>query len=92
LEGVLSGTKSAVRVRTEKQGDRAALNMEIAETSAATTEEEGPEFADAILWQNLDEVARQAGQSLLRQLDGVLEVKPRLQGGVMLRVTWGATS
>jgi signal transduction histidine kinase len=90
LEGVLAGTKSAVRVRTEKQGDRAVLSVEIAETSAATAEEGGPEFADAILWQNLDEVARQAGQSLLRQLDGVLKVERRVEGGVMLRIVWGA--
>jgi signal transduction histidine kinase len=89
LEGVLAGTKSAVGVRTEKQGDRAALSVEIAETSAGTAEE-GTEFADAIVWQNLDEVARQAGQSLLRQLDGMLEMKPRAGGGVMLRIVWGA--
>jgi hypothetical protein len=64
--------------------------MEIADISAAA--EEGPEFADAILWQNLDEVARQAGQSLLRQLDGMLEVELRAEGGVMLRVVWGTIS
>jgi hypothetical protein len=92
LEGVLVGTKSAVRVWTEKRDNSAVLSVELAESSAATAEEGGEEQSEALLWQNLDEVRRQAGPSLLRQLGGVLEVEPGAESGVVLRVVWGTAS
>jgi hypothetical protein len=88
LEGMLARTKSAVQARLEKQGDSAVLRVEIAE---AAEESELPP-SDVLLWQNLDEVGRLAGQSLLRQLGGTLEVEPRAEGGLTLRIIWGAAS
>jgi signal transduction histidine kinase len=88
LEGVLVGTKSAVQVRTEDRAGQLVLSVEIAEAA----EEGDLPLADALLWQNLDEVGRLAGQSLLRQLGGTLEVEPHAEGGVTLRIIWGAAS
>jgi len=88
LEGVLAGTKSPLRARTEKQDDSIVLRVEIAE---AAQEGELP-LADALLWQNLDEVGRLAGQSLLRQLGGTLEVEPPAKGRQTLRIIWGTAS
>lgn len=51
--------------------------------------EEERKRAEALVWQNLDEVSRQAGPSLLRQLGGVLEVETHAEGGVVLRAIWG---
>jgi hypothetical protein len=89
LEGICAGTKSAVQVRIEKLADGAGLYLQVAEAPAGMAEEGSPPLADAVLWQNLDEVGRQAGQSLLRQLGGTLEVERRAEGGVVLRAIWG---
>jgi phosphoglycerate-specific signal transduction histidine kinase len=91
LEGVLAGTKSTVVVRTEKQNESAALTLTLAEAAAQMADGD-PSPLDALLWQNLDEVGRQAGQSLLRQLGGTPEVEPRAEGGVTLRFRWEAIS
>lgn len=84
LEGVFAGTPSALTVRTEKQEEGAALTLTLAETP----EGDLPPL-DALLWHNLDEVGRHAGQSLLRQLSGTLEVEARAEGGLTLRIRWG---
>ncbi|HEY7425743.1 MAG TPA: hypothetical protein VH682_16055 [Gemmataceae bacterium] len=88
LEGVLAGTKSAVQVWMGDREGQAALRVEIGEAA----EEGTPPSADVLLWQNLDEVGRLAGQSLLRQMGGTLEVEPRVEGGLTLRILWGAAS
>jgi C4-dicarboxylate-specific signal transduction histidine kinase len=88
LEGVCAGTKSAVEVRTEKGASSAALIVAIAEAPAETEDEGAPSPAHTILWQHLDEVGRQAGLSLLRQLGGMLAVEQSSSGGVNLRITW----
>lgn len=88
LEGICAGTKSTVQVRIEKPADGAGLYLEVAETPAGMPEEDGPPLADAVLWQNLDEVGRQAGQSLLRQLGGTLEAERRAEGGLVLHAIW----
>ena len=87
LHGVCAGTKSALRLGTEKRSDGAALRVEIAESPAGMASEGVPPV-DAVLWQNLDEVDRQAGRSLLRQLGGEIVVEPR-EGRLLLRVVWG---
>jgi hypothetical protein len=86
LQGVLAGTKSAVRLRTEQRGGNTELSMEIAEA----VEEGSPPSVDALLWQNLDEVGRLAGQSLLRQLGGTVEVESYGKNGFILHVIWGS--
>ncbi len=87
LEGVCAGTKSAVEVRTEKGQGSAALIVALAEAPAELSEEGAPPPAHTVVWQHLDEVGRQAGQSLLRQLGGTLTVEQH--NGVVLRITWG---
>ncbi len=89
LEGVCAGTKAAVRLRTEKRPDGAALIVEMAEAPAGLSEEGGAPPAQVVLWDNLDEVGRQAGQSLLRQLGGTLTVEPADEDTLVLRVVWG---
>jgi signal transduction histidine kinase len=91
LKGVLAGTKSAITVRTETQDEGTALMVTLAEASVDTTDGDSSPL-DALLWQNLDEVSRQAAQSLLRQLGGTSEVEPRAEGGLTLRFRWGASS
>jgi signal transduction histidine kinase len=83
LAGLLAGTKSAVRVRTEKREDGVVLNMELPETPG-----ESGSTPDAILWQHLDEVGRHAGQSLLRQLGGNLLLDWGSDKRWVIRVVW----
>jgi hypothetical protein len=86
LEGLLAGTKSALRVRTEKREGGVALNVEMAETPAET--EQGASTPQTVLWQHLDEASRHAGQSLLRQLGGTLTVDWGKDKGWVVRVVW----
>jgi signal transduction histidine kinase len=83
LQGVRASTKSSLRWWTEKRQEGAALSVEI----AATADGASPS-AESVLWQNLDEVGRQAGQSLLRQLGGEMTVEQGRDGAMVLRVTW----
>ena len=87
LEGVLAGTKSSIAVRTEMQDEDAALTLTLAEESVEMADGDSSPL-DALLWQNLDEVGRQAGRSLLRQLGGTPEVEAR-EDGLTLRFRWG---
>jgi signal transduction histidine kinase len=85
LEGVCAATKATVKAATSEQDGGAALTL----TIAADSDTEGdPPTAETLLWQNLDEVGRQAGQSLLRQLGGTLTTEPAKGGTLILRVVW----
>jgi nitrogen-specific signal transduction histidine kinase len=84
LAGVCAGTKATVQAATGEEGGDAVLSLSIPGP-------EGEASPDALLWQNLDEVSRLAGQSLLRQLGGVLTVEPT-DLGPTLRVVWQLTT
>lgn len=83
MEGVCAGTKTAVQAATHEQAGSAVLNLRV---SAA----EGDATVEALLWQNLDEVGRLAGQSLLRQLGGTVTVEQSDRAFIM-RVIWRQT-
>ncbi len=83
LDGLLAGTKAAVRIGTEKREDGIVLTLTMAELSAA--DELSPH---EVLWQHLDEVGRYAGQSLIRQLGGTLTVDRADSEGWVVRVVW----
>lgn len=88
LEGVCAGTKATVKAATGEADGGAALSLNIADAAAEIDTEEGPSAAAALLWQNLDEVGRYAGQSLLRQLGGALTTERANDGTLVLRVVW----
>jgi nitrogen-specific signal transduction histidine kinase len=84
LEGVCAGTKATVKAATGEQEGGAVLNLTLAgaEGDASTV--------DALVWQNLDEVGRLAGQSLLRQLGGSVTAE-RTADARILHVLWRQT-
>jgi hypothetical protein len=84
LEGVCAGTKLPVRVATESSGGVASLVLTFAHEAEAS---ELPS-AEELLWRNLDDLRRQAGQSLLRQLSGTLAVERSSAGELVSRITW----
>jgi hypothetical protein len=89
LEGACTGTNAAVSVATAKGKEGAALSLTLTGVTDAGAED-GQVFADKLLWQNLDEVGRKAGQSLLRQLGGALTTERTGEGIRVLRVVWAS--
>jgi phosphoglycerate-specific signal transduction histidine kinase len=81
LEGACAGKQAAVTVATGEQDGGAVLSL----TLTGPQDEES--MVETILWQNLDEVGRLAGQSLLRQLGGTLTAE-RTGSERILRITW----
>ncbi len=81
LEGVCAGKQATVTVATGEQDGGAALSL----TLAGPQGEEST--VEMLLWQNLDEVGRLAGQSLLRQLGGTLTAEQNGNERI-LRITW----
>jgi hypothetical protein len=81
LQGVCAGTKATVKVATgeEEGGGVLSLTLASVEGDASTAEE--------LLWQNLDEVGRLAGQSLSRQLGGAVTAE-RIGDARILRIIW----
>ena len=81
LEGVCAGKKTTVKAATGEQEGGAFLSLTLAgaEGDASTVE--------ALLWQDLDEVGRLAGQSLLRQLGGAATAE-RTGDARILRIIW----
>jgi signal transduction histidine kinase len=92
LEGVCAGTNATVSARIEKQQGGAALRILLGEVTADTATQNDPPILDVLLWQNLDEIGRQAGQSLLRQLGGVLTAEHGSDDTLSLCVTWGQSN
>lgn len=82
LEGVCAGTEAAVNATTRDEDGGAVLSLTIAGVEA------GESAIETLLWQNLDEVGRLAGQSLLRQLGGALTAERTGDGVVGLRIVW----
>ncbi|HEY7331011.1 MAG TPA: hypothetical protein VH592_25465 [Gemmataceae bacterium] len=84
LQGVCAGTKATIKAATDEQDGGAVLSLTLAgaEGDVSTLEE--------LLWQNLDEVGRLAGQSLLRQLGGTMTAE-RTGEARILRVLWRQT-
>jgi hypothetical protein len=80
LEGAIAGTDATVKAATSEQDGDAVLSLTI-------FGREGETSADALLWQNLDEIGRLAGQSLLRQLGGVVTTEHSGNAGI-LHITW----
>jgi phosphoglycerate-specific signal transduction histidine kinase len=85
LKGVCAGTNATVKAVTGEQDDCAALWLTLAAEDDAST-------VEALLWQNLDEIGRLAGQSLLRQLGGVLTAERGGDGVVILRIVWARSA
>lgn len=88
LEGVCACTQATVTAATGEQEGGAALRLTIADPPADLGAESAPPAAEAILWRNLDEVGRQAGQSLLRQLGGALTLERASDGALALHIVW----
>ncbi len=86
LEGVCAGTKATVKAATDEQDGGAVLSLMIAGAEGGS-----PDVA-ALLWNNLDEVGRLAGPSLLRQLGGVVTAERTGEGGVVLRIVWARSA
>lgn len=82
LEGVCAGTKASVKAATGEQDGSALLSLTIAAVP------DGAADVDTVLWNNLDEVGRLAGPSLLRQLGGIATSERTGAGDVMLRLAW----
>ena len=83
LKDACAATPDTVRVVTAKRDGGAALDIMIAATN------EGRAPVEEQLWNNLDDLGRQAGQSLLRQLGGTLTVEAGNPNGWVVRVAWG---
>lgn len=89
LEGVCAATKAAVPVETSVRDGGAVLDLRMPNVAADLKGEGGQAAAiETLLWQNLDEIGRQAGQSLLRQLGGALTLERTGEGAIVLRVVW----
>jgi hypothetical protein len=84
LEGICASTETAVTAATGEQDGGAVLSLSIAGAEEAAVE--------TLLWQNLDEVGRLAGQSLLRQLGGTLTAERTDDGDVVLRIVWARSA
>jgi phosphoglycerate-specific signal transduction histidine kinase len=81
LEGVCAGKQATVTAVTGEQDGGAVLSLTL-------TGPQGEEsILEMLLWQNLDEVGRLAGQSLLRQLGGTLTAE-QTGNERILRITW----
>jgi signal transduction histidine kinase len=81
LTAASDNASSSLRVRTSSEGDGVQLVIE--------SEKNAAELIDcASLWSRLSDLEQLAGQSLIRQLDGVLRIAPRPGGGFLLRVIW----
>ncbi len=85
LEGACAGTEATVQAETAEAEGGAVLSLTVAHA------EDSESTLEALLWQNLDEVGRLAGQSLLRQLGGTLTAE-RTGGTLFLRVIWKQVS
>lgn len=81
LEGVCAGTKSTIVAATGREDGNVVLSLTIAGAGDDVS------TAESLLWQNLDEVGRLAGRSLLRQLGGDL-IAEHLGDSGILRVVW----
>lgn len=88
LKGLCAGTKAPVQAAVGEEEGAAVLSLTIADAAADLGIEGGASVADALLWQNLDEVSRHAGQSLLRQLGGTLTEERANDGTLILRIAW----
>lgn len=84
LKDACDGTTGTVRVATSKRDGGVALDISLAATNENTASP-----VEELLWNNLDDLGRQAGQSLLRQLGGTLTVEQGSIKGWVLRIAWG---
>lgn len=84
LEGVCAGTKATVKAATCQQEGGAVLSLTIAGVQGEASD------VETVLWRNLDEIARLAGPSLVRQLGGVLTLERSGAGDVTLRLVWAS--
>lgn len=85
LEGVCAGTKANVRTATCQQEGGAVLSLTIAGAQGETSN------LETVLWHNLDEIARLAGPSLVRQLGATLTLERTGAGDVTLRLIWASS-
>ena len=85
LEGVCAGTQATVKATTSEQDGAAILSLTIAGAEGETS------TVETLLWHNLDEVGRLAGQSLLRQLGGTLTAE-HTDKERSLRIIWRQAS
>jgi signal transduction histidine kinase len=83
---------SASRLTAHTAGDDAGVQF-IVDAPPISEADEGAadvSTAESIMWARLDDLERLAGQSLLRQLSGELQVAARPEGGFTLRLGWAA--
>lgn len=86
LEGASASREATVIVATGEQGGGAVLSLTISGAEGQTS------GVESLLWQNLDEVGRLAGQSLLRQLGGTLTAELASEGNVIVRIVWARSA
>ncbi len=90
LEALCAGTKAAIQATVEPTDNGVTLRLSSAEATPET-QDEAP-AAETLFWQDLDEVSRQAGQSLLRQLGGTLQREQTSEGTAVWLVRWEQSS
>jgi hypothetical protein len=90
LEAMCAGTKTPIQAGVEQTDNGVTLRLTSAETSSQAQDEAAT--IDAMFWQDLDEVSRQAGQSLLRQLGGTLQREQTSEGTTTWFVHWQQSS
>jgi signal transduction histidine kinase len=86
LEGVCAGSKAPVNAATTDAQDGVSFTLAFADTSLGDAED--AMLLETMLWHNLDEIGRQAGQSLVRQLDAVLMAERTGEDTLTLRLVW----
>lgn len=83
LKGVCTASQATVKAAIGEQDGGAVLILTIPGAESDAT-------AEALLWHNLDEVSRLAGQSLVRQLGAALTTEQTSDARI-LRVIWNQT-
>ncbi len=76
-----AGESSSLQVRACCDGPGVQLVIECNEDLTASND-------CGLLWSRLGELEQLAGQSLLRQMDGELQMAPRPDGGFIVRASW----
>lgn len=80
MEGVCAGADTTAKAATDSQ-EGGSLTLTLPKTNL--NDEENVPLLETVLWQNLDVIARQAGQSLVRQL-GILLKAERTEGDLLI--------
>lgn len=88
LEGACAGAETMVTAATGAREGGAALSLTFAVPPPDLGADGELSLVELLIWQNLDEVGRQAGQSLLRQLGGAVTMERLGDGALILHIVW----